>query len=537
MMSGKKMTVAAMIAAKLKSLGVKRMFGIPGGGSSLDLIAECALQGIVFHLAKREDSAVMMAAVTAELTGLPGVVLTTKGPGTANAVNGVAYASLDRAPVLVFTDGFSPAMQSFVTHQVFDQKAMLAPVTKGHSLLAGGDPSAEFDQLLETAMQAPFGPVHIELTGAVARQEINVAGKATLPDARQTNSATVEKTGTVLADAKRPVIIVGLEARDTCVAEEIKKLLNRLNCPVLVTYKAKGVVPDTHANLVGIFTGGKAEQHCVSQSDLIILVGMDPVELILQPWAYDIPVLDIALVRHTPHYTTPTAGIYGPLAPALARLHDNAAPSTWEPDNIAVLKREMAARLQFPGAADLNPQSIVQMAQAAAKRPRITVDAGAHMISATAFSQTSEPLDLLISNGLATMGYAIPAAVAAALEDPERGALAFTGDGGFMMCASELALAAQCGANLVAVVFNDATLSLIDIKQNSRGLDQNGTTWPRPNFAKVAQGLGCRGWQVDNVGDYRAALQDAFAGEGPALIDVVLEPHGYAEQLAALRGS
>lgn len=536
-MAQRKITVAAMIAGKLKSFGVTRMFGIPGGGSSLDMIAECALQGIRFHLTKREDSAVMMAAVTAELTGTPGVALTTKGPGTASAVNGVAYASLDRAPVLVFTDGFSPAMQSYVTHQVFDQKAMLAPVTKGHSLLAGSDPEAEFDRLLALAMQPPLGPVHLELTGAVARMEITIGGDTAPPDAGQSDSTAAQQANALLADAKRPVIVVGLEARDTAVAKEIATLAERLNCPVLVTYKAKGVVADAHAGFVGIFTGGKAEQPCVSQSDLIMLVGMDPVELILQPWAYDIPVLDIARIKHTPHYTTPAAALYGALAPSLASLRDHASPSTWKPVEIAALKRDMAARMQFGGPADLNPQSIVQLAQAAAtSRPRITVDAGAHMISATAFSQTAEPLDLLISNGLATMGFAIPAAVAAALEDPARGALAFTGDGGFMMCASELALAAQAGANLVAVVFNDATLSLIDIKQQSRGMDQQGTTWPRPDFAQVAAGLGCRAWQVDNVTDYQMALQDAFAGEGPALIDVVLDPQGYTEQLAALRG-
>jgi acetolactate synthase-1/2/3 large subunit len=537
MMAPKKSTVAAMIASKLESLGVKRMFGIPGGGSSLDLIAECALQGIAFHLAKREDSAVMMAAVTAELAGTPGVVLTTKGPGTASAVNGVAYASLDRAPVLVFTDGFGPTIQSYVTHQVFDQKQLLAPVTKGHSLLAGDDPEAEFDRLVTVAMQAPFGPVHIELTGVVARSEIMATPANPLSHTPQSDSPIPEPATALLARAKRPVIVVGLEARNAQVAKEINTLVGRLNCPVLVTYKAKGVVADTHANLVGIFTGGKAEQSCVSQSDLIVLIGMDPVELILKPWPYDIPVLDIATVKHAPHYTTPTAAIYGPLASALSRLNNHAVLSSWQGDEITALKNNMGALLRFPGEAELNPQTIVQIAQAAAtSRPRITVDAGAHMISATAFSQTSEPLDLLISNGLATMGFAIPAAVAAALEDPSRGALAFTGDGGFMMCASEMALASQCGANLVAVVFNDATLSLIDVKQSGLGLDQQGTTWPRLNFAQVAQGLGCRAWQVDNVADYRAALQDAFAGDGPALIDVVIDPQGYAEQLAALRG-
>jgi acetolactate synthase-1/2/3 large subunit len=172
MMTDKHITVAQMIAQRLKTFGVRRMFGVPGGGSSLDLIEAAAGQEIEFHLTKREDSAVMMAATTAELTGTLGVALTTKGPGVANAANGVAFAALDRAPVVVFTDGFSPQLQSYVTHQYFDQKAMLEPVTKGYSLLIGSDPSAEFDRLVALAWQPPFGPIHIELTGPAARQKI-----------------------------------------------------------------------------------------------------------------------------------------------------------------------------------------------------------------------------------------------------------------------------------------------------------------------------------------------------------------------------
>lgn len=536
-MGYQKFTIAAMIARKLKFYGVRRMFGIPGGGSSLDLIAECASQGITFHLAKREDSAVIMAAVTAELTGTLGVVLTTKGPGISNAMNGVAYASLDRAPVLVLTDGFSPSFQSYVTHQVFDQKAMLQPVTKGHSLLASDDPEAELDRLLLLTMQPPFGPVHVELTAVLAGKEITVKDQRTQPDVIQAEIKPNQQANALIASAKRPVIIVGLEARETLVSKNIVTLVERLRCPAMVTYKAKGVIADNHVSNVGIFTGGKVEQTCVSKADLIIFIGLDPVELILKPWPYDIPVLDIALIKHKPHYTVPTAALYGALAPSLYLLQTHAAPSMWTPEELIAIKSDIDARMQFLGGRELNPQSIVQMAQdAASSQPRITVDAGAHMISATAFSQAAKPFDLLISNGLATMGFAVPAAVAAALENPTRGALAFIGDGGFMMCASELALAAQTNAKLLVVVFNDASLSLIDIKQQSRGMEKRGTGWPRPNFAKVAVGLGCRAWQVDTVADYQLALQDAFASNGPALIDVVLDPDGYAEQLAALRG-
>jgi acetolactate synthase-1/2/3 large subunit len=531
-------TIAEMIVKRLKSLGVLRMFGLPGGGSSLDLIDAAAKEGMVFHLTKREDSAVMMAAVTAELSGTPGVVLTTKGPGLANAVNGVAYAALDRSPVVLFTDGFSPDMQSYVTHQVFDQKAMLEPVTKGHGLLAGDDPASEFDLLLQQATSAPFGPVHVELTSPVARKEITITERSETTTVSQLiDTDAVKKAGDLFTQAKRPVIIVGLEARDPVVSQHINALLEQVNCPVLVTYKAKGVVADDHANLVGIFTGGKAEQPCVSQADLIVLVGMDPVELIRQPWAYNSPVLDVALMQHTPCYTQSTAAFYGSLDKGLQVLRDNASLSDWQADEIASLKRDMTMRLAFPAKVKLNPQSIVELAQeTAASRPRVTVDAGAHMFSATAFWRAREPMDLLISNGLATMGFAVPAAIAAALEDPERGAVAFTGDGGFMMCASELALAVECNANLVVIVFNDGALSLIDIKQQSRGFDQKGTRWGKPDFAKVAEGLGCRAWRVDTVETYQIALREAFACEGPALIDVVVDPAGYVEQLKALRG-
>jgi acetolactate synthase-1/2/3 large subunit len=346
-----------------------------------------------------------------------------------------------------------------------------------------------------------------------------------------------EKAGNLLVKAKRPVIVVGLEARDPGIAKQIKQLVEKLECPVFVTYKAKGVIGDDHRYFAGIFTGGKAEQPCMLKADLIVLVGMDPVELILQPWAYAVPVIDVALNERMLHYTIPEVQILGPLGSGLGYLHEFADISNWDFDEITALKREMMVRLAFPSKVELNPQTIVELAQAAAYgHPRVTVDAGAHMISVTTFWRTNAPMDLMISNGLATMGYAVPAAIAAAIEDPERGAVAFTGDGGLMMCISELSLAAQCGAKVVTVVFNDGTLSQIDIKQRARGMDQRGTCWPQPNFAKVAEGLGCRAWQVDNAETYQKALKAAFAGEGPALIDVMVDPKGYADQLAALRG-
>jgi len=164
------------------------------------------------------------------------------------------------------------------------------------------------------------------------------------------------------------------------------------------------------------------------------------------------------------------------------------------------------------------------------------VDAGAHMFSATAFWECAAPRDVLISNGLASMGFALPAALAAALENPADGAIAFTGDGGLMMCVAELATAAEAGAPCITIVFNDGALSLIDIKQQQRQLPPEGVRWARPDFATIAEGFGAKGFAAATEAEYITALEAAFALQGPSLIDVTVNPAGYAAQLQAMRG-
>lgn len=532
------MTVAQALVTALARRGVRRMFGVPGGGSSLDVIEEGARAGIDFVLARTENAAVMMAAVTAELGGAPGVALTTKGPGLTNGANGVAYAALDRAPVLVVTDGFSSAHQAYVTHQAFDQQALLAPIVKAHSRLEGPCVGLEIERLLEAATTPPFGPVHVELTSEAASAQIDPLPPAKVPREASVDEAPVVEATRLLAAARRPVIVVGLEARAAPAARALRSLAAALACPVLPTYKAKGVMPDSHAAVVGMFTGGTAERDCVARADLILLVGLDPVELILQPWAYSVPVIDVALVGHPIHYVRPAAALHGPLAPALDRLTAAAAASDWSVDEMRGLREAMRARLAFVGAA-VTPQAVVETARAVAAAtalPRITIDAGAHMFSVMAFWEAREPCDVLISNGLATMAFALPAAVAAALHEPARHVLSFTGDGGLLMCLGELATAVQHRARMTVVVFNDGSLSLIDIKQQHRGLPARGVRWPRLDFAAVAEGFGARGWRVATGEGLATALADALRHDGPGLIDVLVDPSGYRKQLRAMRG-
>ena len=413
---------------------------------------------------------------------------------------------------------------------------MLAPVVKAHSRLDGPDPASEIERLVHLALTPPLGPVHLELTGAAVRRMCDPAATTT------PSVAAIPAPDAVLAAlarSHRPVIVAGLDARRA--ATPLAALQRALGCPVFASYKAKGTVSDDDPATIGLFTGGAAEAECIDAADLILLVGLDPVELVLQPWPFRLPAAEISAYDYPVRYVMPEAQMIGPIGPALqallARLPSRA--SGWDEPEISGHKQSMRRKLDYVGhGAGLSPVEIVLAAAdiLGPRNPRITVDAGAHMFSAMAFWPCRNPVDVLISNGLATMAFALPAAIAAALHDPARDVVAFTGDGGLMMALGELATAAQVGARLRVVVFNDAALSLIAIKQHQRNLPPDGVTWPRADFATVARGFGFAAWSVDTLGGLRDALAAAGDVPGPALIDVCTDPSGYGAQLRAMRG-
>ncbi len=533
-------TAADAIAAAFAAAGTRRIYGVPGGGSSLDLIAAAKARGLDFVLARHETSAVIMAATEAELAGTPGVALCTRGPGVGNAANGMAHAALDRAPVVLLADGFAPAERAFATHQYFDHAAMLAPVTKAQlsvGQMAAGDAAA---QAIGAAMAAPRGAALIELSGSAAKQPAAVPAALAAPTPPMPDAAAIAAARRVLAAAKRPVIVVGLEAVDA--APETRALAAALGCPVLVTYKAKGVVADADPLFAGIFTCGAAEGPVLDAADAVVMVGADPVEFIPKPWRWDVPVVEVATAPRALPYRQPAAAVTGAVAPAMRALAEGAARSAWSAAEIAALREGwLRALANDPRrGAGLGPQRVVEIAQAACRRmgfdPRVAVDAGAHMFPATTFWQCERPGDLLISNGLATMGFAVPAGIAAALHDPARGALAFTGDGGLLMGLGELATAAVLGARLVVVAFNDATLSLIDIKKDSRDLPDGALGWPRADLAGAMRSMGGMGLTAETEEDFAQAMEQACAAKGPVLVDVAVDPSGYPAQIKALRG-
>jgi acetolactate synthase-1/2/3 large subunit len=532
------LSVTEAMVATLAARGVTHMFGVPGGECNLDFIAAADKAGMRFVLTRTETSAAIMACVAAELTGAPGVAMTTRGPGLAAAANGVAYADLDRAPLLLIADGYEDE-QAYISHQRIDQGAILAPMLRAQSDLRGGDPFGELDRLLAAATAQPPGPVYLEVAGSRIRR---TAGPAPAPVPASPRSAAepaaLERARAMLASAKRPVLIAGLQARRPEAAAALNSFVAATGCPVLTTYKAKGVVSERTPLGLGLYANGVPEAPLLSAADLILLYGFDPVEGPPSPWRYqDKPVVELSEHAHAHSLLDPEALLIGDIAATLELLADALPTPAWGTEELAAAKHRLWTAALTAAGEGIAPAQLVQAARAAfPPETRITIDAGAHMLPVLHLWQSGEANQSLISRGLSTMGFALPAAIAASLVDPARATVAFTGDGGIMMCLGELGTAIQYGATPVVVVFNDSALTLIGAKQKRRQLAAAGVDFSDTDFAAIAGGFGWWSARVTQVGDLSAAFAEAREAGRAALIDVVVNPAQYEDQILAIRG-
>ncbi|HET9968709.1 MAG TPA: thiamine pyrophosphate-dependent enzyme, partial [Streptosporangiaceae bacterium] len=506
---------ADAIVAALAGAGTRLVFGVPGGGPNLDVVGAAAAAGLRFVLAHGETAATIMAATCADLTGAPGAVLVTRGPGLASAVNGIAHAALDRLPLVVIADTV-PSAATRVIHQRIDQDALGRSVAKA-AITVGGPRAAAY--AARTALTAPRGPVVANMDESCADLDIPESRVTDVTQAQDgadaeamvceeagacAEAGACEEAGTceeagaralgeALARARRPVIMLGTGAIPRTGA--VRKALAGSGIPALHTYRARGVMPDSAAEAAGLVTGGTMEWPLLSTADLIVGLGVDEAEMIPAPWTY--AARTIMVTEDEGHgYFTGATTLRMPLDEALDALaagrgHD------W-PDEAGRAVRQDATRrlaeLAVAAPGRLAPQQVVTTVRDGTPPETVaTVDAGAHMLVAMPLWEVPEPGRLLISSGLATMGYALPAAISAALCLSEtRGApgvpvVAFTGDGGLGMTLAELETAVRLSLPVIVVVFNDAALSLIEIKQQPDGQGGAEAVRYRPvSFAAAA---------------------------------------------------
>jgi acetolactate synthase-1/2/3 large subunit len=556
-------SAAGAIAGALAGAGTRLMFGVPGGGPNLDVVGAAAEAGLRFVLARGETAATIMAATSADLTGAPGAVVVTRGPGLASAVNGIAHAALDRLPVVVIADTVTDPGR--IGHQRIDQAALGRSVAKA-AVTVGGPRAAA--RAVGLALAVPPGPVvanmdddapdednpfrpAVRVNGVGAqspRAAEDLAARASRPVVANTVVANTVVANTVLAEAvsraRRPVLLLGTGAIPHTAA--IRDALAGHGIPALHTYRARGVLPDSGAEAAGLVTGGTLEWPLLSAADLVVGLGVDGAEMIPAPWDYAARTLLVteAGAPGDGGWFTGATRLTMPIAEAARVLADRALAAGpgpgWPPDAGRAARADAARRLAAAAVAGpgmLAPQQVVATARAAVPPGTVaTVDAGAHMLVAMPLWEVDEPRQLLTSSGLATMGYALPAAIAAALRGPGP-VVAFIGDGGLGMTLTEIETAVRLSLRIIVIVFNDAALSLIKIKQKPAGQGGDDAVRYRPvSFAAAAAAMGAAGVAVSTEPDLAAALADALARPGPTVIDASVDPAGYPAVMGLSRG-
>lgn len=538
------MSAADGIAQAFVNQGSDICFGVPGGGPNLELVGAFRRRGMRFVLAHGETSACIMASAYGHIRGHVAPAVVTRGPGAASAVNGAAQATLDRFPLALFTDTVPTAHANRVPHQRIDQRAMFEPVSKVSSTVGANSTSEQVSDLVQQAQSSPQGAVHLNYDSTAQFMKVEPSSRH---DVSSNNDASSQRGASsnngvsqdplaatrLVSESVNPVVICGLDA--TRGGIELRNALIEFGAPVLTTYQAIGVVPTEHDVCAGLFTNGESERRLLEQADLVIAVGLDPVEPIPAPWGYDAPVLSFASHPTVDAYMPIEVEIVGDVA-ELAQQYLR-GEIHWTPRAGGSYRELVRTELLPTDSSDrFGAIAVVKGALESVACPRnVTVDAGAHFLAIMPFWRVDEPKRLLISNGLATMGFAVPAAIGMALARPGEAVLALVGDGGLGMTLAELETIVRLDLPITVLVFNDSALSLIEIKQQADdGSGDEAVRYTEVDFAKVADGLGVASQAVTTEVGLRRALAEPWPG--PRLIDARIDPGDYRHLIRVTRG-
>ncbi|MDG1885590.1 MAG: thiamine pyrophosphate-binding protein [Alphaproteobacteria bacterium] len=519
---------ADIIGRRLYDAGVRFAFGIPGG-EVLTLIDGLEKAGIRFILSKHENAAGFMAEGVYHMTGAPGVLVATVGPGAANAVNVTANALQDRVPMIVITGCVDLEDTVTYNHQVFDHRAVFTPICKASFTVPGGYVPELIDKAVAIATEGRPGPVHLDLPIAMSAQLHDFEpGTYRRPPVivGPAEGHNLTKAKEWLSKAERPLIIVGVDAVNQGASKTLTAFANKFGTPVISTYKAKGIIADDEDLSLGGAglspLGDKKLIPLVEQSDFILLVGYDPIEM-RNGWRniWDISEKNVVELLAAPEYSfmhKSSISFICDITEGLKALSkNNANGPTWTGNEPSIIKKENGL---LYGQKDLwGPATIaVTIRSLMPRNTVVTMDSGAHRILLSQVWQTFEPHSVLQSSALCTMGCALPIATGVKLASPNRPVIAFTGDGGLEMVLGELITLRDLALPVIIVVFVDASLALIEKKQREMNYKNAGVDMRETNFSDVANALGGDGVIVEDRASLEVAIQKALLSDNYSII-------------------
>ncbi len=511
----------------LEAEGVKHVFGIPGE-ETLDLNESLSRSSIEFIPVRHEQGGAYMADVYGRLTGHAGVCLGTLGPGALNLVTAVADAYLDRAPLVVLTGQGDLERMHKESHQYIDLLRVMRPITKWNARLS--DP-AIIPEVVRKAFKVAEtekpGATHIELPEDVMAAEIDAEP---LPRRRlvppEPAARELLRAADLIRGAIQPVALAGNGVVRTGAVAALREFVRATGIPVAETFMGKGLVPADNAGSLGAvgLQAGDYRMAGFDEADVVLAIGYDLVEHSPEHWnpGRDKKIICIDSVpAEIDEYFVPEVELVGDLYHVLTRLSEECrhVPHRGGSERLRdVVHGRFEKAKDDDGFPMQPPRALWEIRQALGREDILISDVGLHKLWIGRMFPAYEPNTVLIANGLAGMGFALPAAIAAKLVHPERKVVTVNGDGGFLMNCQELETAVRLKTPIVNVIWENGQYGSIVWKQDKKFGTHFGVDFTNPDFVKLAESFGMPAWRCGSADQFGETLRRALTLDVPSLI-------------------
>ncbi|WP_137624863.1 acetolactate synthase AlsS [Lactiplantibacillus pingfangensis] len=543
-MADKKYYGADAIVDSLANHDVKYVFGIPG--AKIDRVFERLDHPVnpkspKLIVTRHEQNAAFIAAGIGRITGKPGVVMTTSGPGASNLATGLVTATAEGDPVLAISGQVQRADLLRLTHQSMDNAALFEPITKYSVEVQEPENVSEvianaYQSATAAKQGASFVSVPQDVTDSIVRRPvINPLQAPKLGPASPVEATLLAQK---IKAAKLPVLLVGMRASSPEVTKAIRNLVTAANLPVVETFQAAGVISrDLEAEhffgRVGLFRNQPGDM-LLKKSDLVIAIGYDPIEYEPRNWNAEgksrIVVID-AMRAEIDHNFQPETELVGDIAQTLDFLlpymngYDISADAK---DYLSELQEKLKTRDFVPNIDTdsklSHPLSVIAaLQQRVTDEMTVTVDVGSFYIWMARHFRSYEPRHLLFSNGMQTLGVALPWAIAAALVRPKTQIVSVSGDGGFLFSSQELETAVRLHLNIVHLVWNDGNYDMVKFQEEMKYGEDAAVKFGPVDFVKYAESFGATGLRVNEPSELNAVLDEAFKTDGPVVVDIPID--------------
>jgi acetolactate synthase-1/2/3 large subunit len=467
------------------------------------------------------------------LTGKAGVCLSTLGPGATNLATGIADANLDHAPLVAITAQAGLERVHKESHQYVNIVDSFRPLTKWNARIerASSIPEVVRKAFKISQTEKP-GACHIEYPEDIAKEMCEGAPlNAEIPRRGSPDEKSLSRAAELIEQSLHPIILAGNGVIRGKGSEALLQFSKAVQIPVATTFMGKGAVPADYD--LSLLTIGLQAHDYVSfgfdQADLIIAVGYDLVEYSPSRWNEEkkkkIIHIDF-LPAEVDEFYQPTVEIIGDIKETLRRLWETAR-KIHDTQTTKILRKKILETssagvkdLRFP----MNPDRVIfELREMMNPEDILISDVGIHKLWIARHFQAFQPNTVIISNGFAAMGIALPGAITAKLVHPERQVVSVSGDGGFLMNVQELETLVRLNLSVVNLIFRDNSYGLIKFKQEKTFGHSFGVSIGNPDFVQLAESFGVKGWRVDSANSFKAILKEAFRHQGPSLIDIPVD--------------